>query len=154
VSYTCQWYRGSSKISGATDCSSYTLVAKDAGKKIKVKVTGSAVGYAAKSKTSKATSKVAKGTLASFGVPVIDITAPQVGQTLTTSVTNPPETTVKYQWYRGSKAIKGATKTSYGLVKSDLGKTIKVKVTVSRSGYNTVSKTSLVTAKVLAAALP
>jgi hypothetical protein len=52
-----QWYRGSKKISGATK-KTYTLTSADKGKKIKVKVTGSKKGYASKTKSSKATSKV------------------------------------------------------------------------------------------------
>ena len=40
-----------------------------------------------------------------------------------------------HQWYRGTSKIKGATKTSYELTKTDIGKTMKVAVTVTKSGY-------------------
>lgn len=59
VKLSYQWYRGSSKISGATK-SSYKLTSKDKGKKIKVTVTGSKSGYLSVSKTSKSTSAVKK----------------------------------------------------------------------------------------------
>jgi hypothetical protein len=58
-----------------------------------------------------------------------------------------------YQWYRGSTAIKGATKKTYKLTAADKGKTVKVKVTGAKSGFTTVSKTSKATAKVKAGAL-
>lgn len=54
-----QWYRGSTKISGATK-TSYKLTTKDVGKTVKVKVTSKTTAFASASKTSKATAKVAK----------------------------------------------------------------------------------------------
>lgn len=54
-----QWYRGSSKISGATK-TSYKLTSKDVGKTIKVRVTSKTTAFASASKDSKATAKVAK----------------------------------------------------------------------------------------------
>ncbi len=54
-----QWYRGSSKISGATK-TTYKLTTKDVGKKIKVRVTSKTTAFASASKDSKATAKVAK----------------------------------------------------------------------------------------------
>lgn len=59
-----------------------------------------------------------------------------------------PKPTLKLQWYRSGKAISKATKTTYKLTKSDIGKTITVKVTASGSGLQTVAKTSKATAKV------
>ncbi|HMS36115.1 MAG TPA: CAP domain-containing protein [Arachnia sp.] len=56
VKLTYQWYRGSSKIAGATK-KTYTLTKADKGKTVKVKVTGKKTGYAAVSKFS-ATKKV------------------------------------------------------------------------------------------------
>lgn len=40
-----------------------------------------------------------------------------------------------YQWYRGSTKINGATKSSYIVTASDVGKTITAKVTIKRSSY-------------------
>lgn len=59
-----------------------------------------------------------------------------------------PKPTLSYRWYRAGKAISGATKTTYTLTKSDIGKTITVKVTGKGTGLQTVSKMSKATAKV------
>ncbi|MBN9338566.1 MAG: peptidoglycan-binding protein [Comamonadaceae bacterium] len=59
VDIAYQWYRGSTKISGATK-TSYKLTTKDVGKTVKVKVTSKTTAFASASKTSKATAKVAK----------------------------------------------------------------------------------------------
>jgi hypothetical protein len=53
-----------------------------------------------------------------------------------------------YQWYADGKAISGATKASYKLTKASIGKKLTVTVTASKSGYQSVSKTSAATAKV------
>ncbi len=63
TTFTYQWYRVKGKktttIKGAT-ADRYTPVAADSGAKLKVKVTGKAVGYKTASKTSATTAKVAK----------------------------------------------------------------------------------------------
>lgn len=80
--------------------------------------------------------------------PTISGTA-KVGKTLTAKVGswsgNPK---FSYQWYRSGKKITKATTTHYRLVKADGGKKITVKVTGSRSGWETLTKTSKSTAKV------
>ena len=80
--------------------------------------------------------------------PTISGTA-KYGKTLTGKAgTWSPKPTLSYRWYRAGKAISGATKTTYKLTKSDIGKTITVKVTGKGSGLQTVSKMSKATAKV------
>ena len=56
------------------------------------------------------------------------------GHTLT-AVYKGSEKAPKYQWYRGSKAIDGATNETYKLTDDDLGKEISVRVTGSLAGY-------------------
>lgn len=56
------------------------------------------------------------------------------GHTLT-AVYKGSEKTPKYQWYRGSKAIDGATNETYKLTNDDLGREISVRVTGSLAGY-------------------
>ena len=56
------------------------------------------------------------------------------GHTLT-AVYKGSEKTPKYQWYRGSKAIDGATNETYKLSDDDLGREISVRVTGSLAGY-------------------
>ncbi|HET6351794.1 MAG TPA: hypothetical protein VFG89_06685 [Coriobacteriia bacterium] len=53
-----------------------------------------------------------------------------------------PKPSFKYQWLRSGKKIVGATKSTYVLTGADAGKRISVRVTGSKSGYNTKSKTS------------
>jgi hypothetical protein len=148
VPLTVQWYRAGRSAPVATG-SSYTLTPDDAGKKITVKVTGAKVGYASVTK-SKSTKKVAAGTLTA-ATPKIKGSA-KVGATLTASVGTwkPAPVTLKYQWLRNGKAIKGATRASYLLTASDKGKKITVKVTGSKPGFKAASKTSKKTGKVKA----
>lgn len=82
-------------------------------------------------------------------LPIITGT-PKKGQTLTATVGTwtPSPTKVALQWYRSGKAISRATKTTYKLTTSDVGKTITVRLTASGSGLQTVARTSLPTAKV------
>ena len=60
---------------------------------------------------------------------------------------------MSYQWLRSGTAIVGATDAVYALKAADKGKTITVKVTGEKSGYVTVSKTSVATGKVAAGTL-
>jgi hypothetical protein len=63
----------------------------------------------------------------------------------------PAPVTLSYQWLRGGGVIGGATGASYTLTSGDLGASISVRVTGSRSGYQSVSATSAATAIVIAA---
>ena len=161
--YTYQWIRvGSteSDISGATS-STYTLVAADQGKTIKVKVSFSDDASNSETLTSAATSAVtaAAANNPATGAPTISGTA-QVGETLTAAtsgimdadgLTSPAYT---YQWIRvnGTEAdISGATSSTYTLVAADLGKTIKVTVSFTDDGSNPETLTSTATATVTVA---
>mgnify|MGYP002079102753 CR=1 FL=1 len=104
-----------------------------------IRVTGSS-GYQSwgKEYTLKATRA-----LSSTPAPTITGTA-KVGKTLKAKVTawKPAKVTMTYQWLRDGKAISKATTSSYKLTKADAGKKISVKVTGTKSGYPSVSKTS------------
>lgn len=136
-----QWLRNGAVISGATK-SSYVLTASDLGKKISVRVTYVKSGYADVSAVSTATASVAAAKFSSTGTPRISGTA-AVGYTLKASAgTASPSASTQYQWLRDGKAIANATKSSYKLTSSDRGRKITVRVTFSRSGYQTVAKTA------------
>lgn len=82
------------------------------------------------------------------GNPSVSGTA-KVGKKLTAKVGSwASGATVKYQWYRGSSKISGATKKTYTLSKKDKGKKIKVRVVVSGTGYFSTTRYSKTTAKV------
>lgn len=146
------WKRSGVAIDDASS-STYLLGPADAGKTITVTVTAKKVGYTLTSKTSKATSKVAKGSLTTV-VPTVSGTA-QVGEKLSVEAGTwaPEGVTLTYQWYRSGRSIKGATGSSYTLTGSDYKKKITAKVTGSALGYSSASKTSKATAKVIAGVL-
>lgn len=75
--------------------------------------------------------------------PVISGTV-KVGNTLKAKAGSwgPSGVKVTYQWWRGSKKISGATKSTYTVTSADRGKKIRVKVLGKKSGYASVTKTS------------
>jgi hypothetical protein len=135
-----QWYRGSTAISGATG-RTYVAQPADATYAVKVRVTVTATGYDSLYKDS-ATVTVAKGT-PTIGTVSVSGTA-KVGNTLTASVSSytPSGATVTYQWYRGSGTISGATANTYTLVAADSGYAVKVRATVTATGYDSLYKDS------------
>ena len=79
----------------------------------------------------------------------------KVGKRLTADpgAWGPGEVALSYQWYRSGAKIAKATKPTYKLVAADRGKKITVKVTGTKPGYTTVSKTSVASGKVAAGVL-
>lgn len=62
---------------------------------------------------------------------------PKIGKRLTAKVGSwtPRASSFSYRWYRNGKAIKGATKRTYTIKKSDKGRKIAVRVQARRAGY-------------------
>ena len=131
-----QWYRGSSKIKGATKAS-YKVAKTDIGKTMKVAVTVSKSGYA-KYKGSAKSAKIGKGSFSTRTAPRITGTK-KAGHTLKVSkgTFSATPSSYSYQWYRGTAKIKGATKSTYKLSASDVGKKVSARVTVRRSYFST-----------------
>jgi hypothetical protein len=125
------------------------LTAYDLGKTMAVRVTGSKTGYTTASKTSASTAAVAPGVL-SAPTPTISGTR-KVGYVLTAvpGTWGPGAVGLRYQWYRSGTAITGATAATYKLSVWDAGKVITVKVTGTKTGYTTATKTSAGTAPVV-----
>lgn len=130
-----QWYRGSTKIRGATK-STYQLTGADAGKAIRVQVRGWTPGYNARNVYSARTAPIAKGSIPIAPTPGISGTM-LVGQTLTMrrGTWGPAPVATRYQWYRDDEAIPGATGWTYQLTAADLGAVIRVRVRGVKSGY-------------------
>jgi hypothetical protein len=128
---TYQWLRNGIPIAGATG-STLALTTADADACIAVSVTGNKAGYAALTQTTDCR-MVTRETLVGT-TPVITGT-PKLGASLTAK---PGAWTsgaaLTYQWYRGSSALPGATKTTYTPTAADVGHRIAVEVTGSRSG--------------------
>ena len=153
--YSYQWLAANVEIAGATG-GSYTLVADDEGKAIKVRVTFTDNRGNEETLTSAATGVVAaKPNSPATGAPTIDGTA-QVGETLTAltngiadedGLTSP---TYSYQWLAANVEIAGATGGSYTLVADDEGKAIKVRVTFTDNRGNEETLTSAGTGVVAA----
>ena len=167
VSYTYQWIRvetdsTEADISGATS-GTYTLVAADEGKTIKVKVSFTDDASNPETLTSAATATVAATNNPATGSPTITGTA-RVDETLTAVTTGIMDAdglaspTYTYQWIRvdgGTDAdISGATSSTYTLVAADEGRTIKVKVSFTDDASNPEMRTSAATGTVAAANTP
>lgn len=153
--YTYQWYRGATKISGATK-STYKLTSSDYLKLISVKLTMNRPGFQGPSSEfphalpnpmSFPQTTGVDYSIRSIAAPTLSPASPatvRVGETLTatppaffesdgtTPLVDTP--TLYYTWYRGSTAISGQHAATYVLKSADLGKKIKVKVTASLPG--------------------
>ena len=163
VSYSYQWIRSDNgteaDIAGQTD-STYTLVAADQGRTIKVRVSFTDDADDAGTLTSAATGVVeAKPNSPATGAPILDGTA-QVGETLTADTANIADqdglagVSYRYQWIRNDgndeADIEDATVSTYTLVSADQGKTIKVRVTFTDDADNEETLTSAATVAVTA----
>ncbi|TDU30509.1 hypothetical protein EDF61_101470 [Arthrobacter sp. JUb115] len=137
-----QWLRAGKNIKGATK-STYAPAAADLGKRLSYTVTGSKTGMYPVVHTSDYTSQVIKGNYTVTKAPNIGGKV-VYGQTLKvnpgTRSTKPGK--FKYQWLRDGKTIKNATKTTYKLGLSDVGRKISVRVTASGSGFATQTSTT------------
>jgi hypothetical protein len=136
-------------LSGAT-YNTYTPVAADVGKTLRVVETVTKSGYANGSSTSAASPLVAPGTfvknttVAIFGYPKHGVTS-----SITQGSYTPTPTARTYQWQRCTGTalasctnISGATAKTYKPVTGDVGKRLRVIETVSAPGYTNLSVTS------------
>ena len=158
-------------IDGATG-STYTLTADDVGQTITVQVIFTdEFGYTevvtsaptatvtaatdnadrdAPTETEGNGTKKVESNNAATGAPTITSTA-QVGQTLTASTTSISDAdglsnaTFGYQWLADDVELSGATSSSYTLVATDAGKSIKVRVSYTDDAGNAESLTSAAT---------
>ena len=144
-----QWLANGTPIKGATK-SSFTPTAAQLGAKITLSVTGSKSGYASVTKTSSATKAVAAAKFTKAPAPKITGSA-KVGSVLKVKLgTWSPKTGVSfsYQWFAGGVAILGATNSSYAVSPAERGKKVTVKVTATKAGYLTTTKSAKPTASV------
>ena len=153
VTYSYQWMADDVNIDGATG-STYVLANGDAGKTIKVSVSFTDDRDNAETLTSEATVSVATApNRPATGAPTITGT-PQVDHTLTAGISDIADedglanVSYSYQWISGGSEIDGATGSSYTLTSSELGKTVKVRVTFTDDADNAESLTSVATTAV------
>jgi uncharacterized repeat protein (TIGR01451 family) len=164
TSTTYQWRRCDSNGLFCTDIASatgstYTLLAADAGKRVRVKVTVTSGAAGTSSVVSSSTATILPLAPVNAGVPAITGTA-QLGQTLVATTgtwTSALTPAYAYQWQRCAPAcvdISGANGSSYSLTNpGDVGSTLKVKVTATNTG-GSATATSAATSAVLQAPAP
>ena len=163
-SYSYQWIANDgtndADIGGQTG-STYALTDEDVGKSIKVRVSFTDDADHEETLTSAATGMVAaKPNSPATGAPTIDGTA-QVGETLTvltngiTDEDGLDNVSYSYQWIANDGTtdtdIEDATDSAYTPPVSDVGKTIKVKVSFTDDADNEETLTSEATVEVAAA---
>ena len=157
VQYEYQWLADDSDISGATN-TTYTPVAADEGKAVKVRVSFADDAGNEETLTSEATDAVAAAptpNTPATGAPTISGTA-QVGETLTADTSGIADAdglgNVQYehQWLADDAEIAGATGSTYTLADTDESKAIKVEVSFTDDAGNDESMTSSATDAVAA----
>ena len=159
VQYEYQWLADDSEISGATTGLTYTLVAADEGKVIKVRVSFTDDADNEETLTSAATGAVdARPNSPATGAPTIAGTA-QVGQTLTANTSGIADAdglanaTFSFQWLADDTDIGGATGLTYTLTDSEESKAITVQVSFTDDEGNAETLNSAAT-DVVAGAQP
>ena len=151
VSYSYQWISNDgtsdSDITNAAG-STYTLVAADGGKTIKVKVSFTDDAGHDETLTSEATDPVAPlPNSPATGAPAITGTM-RAGETLTASTSGIEDAdgmdnvAYSYQWLADDTDIAGATSASYTLTDSEEGKAIKVRVSFTDDAGHSETLTS------------
>lgn len=143
-----QWLRDGSPIDGAT-ASSYKLTTSNVGKKVSVRVSGAKNGKVTGVRVSSA-STIKAGIQVHRPTPSIVGTA-KVGNTLKIKArTYDSGVSKSYQWLRDGKAISGssAQKSSYKVRSADKSHRISVKVTATKTAYESFTRTSAKTSKV------
>ncbi|WP_052226274.1 carboxypeptidase regulatory-like domain-containing protein [Microbacterium mangrovi] len=155
VAFTYQWYSvsgtTSTAIRGATG-RTFTPTSAQVGRGIKVVARGKLPGTASVSRTSAVTKRVAAAAVPTIsGIRAVGYRVTAVHGSWTSG------TTFSYSWYADGSYIpgsSGATHASLTLTTAQRGRQISVRVTGSKPGYATVSKTSARTAKVAQTAAP
>ena len=158
ATFSYQWLADDSDISGATNAT-YTLVAADEGKAVKVQVSFTDDEGNEETLTSTATDAVSAAPTPNSpatGAPAISGTV-QVGETLTANTSGIADADglsnvqYEYQWLADDAEIAGATGLTYTLTDSEESKAIKVQVSFTDDADNGETLTSAATGAVAGA---
>ena len=146
--YSCEWFRDG-KATGVKSCT-YKLTTADSNKNLDVLVTVTATQIASSFLTPVATKHRVKYTVLDLFNHKVKVTGTtKVGSKLKAETGKTPSGTKKsYRWMRDGKSIKGATHSTYTPTATDLNRRLSVKVSASKSGFVSLSKTSSKTAKI------
>lgn len=142
VQLSYQWFSGDKLLRGATKAT-YLPTVKSLGARLTVAVTAKKKDYKPATAVSASSGKVKAGKIVNVKAPVLS-GKPKVGQKLSVSAGkwSVGDLALSYQWFRGGKAVTGATKSSLKLKSTDIGKKFYVVVTALRDGYKPASVTS------------
>lgn len=146
-SFRYYWIAGGVQV-GRTTVPSIRVPAAAGGKRLGVTVVGTSLGGFRSITIRSNTRWIPRGTqrITTLGIGG----RPIVGRKLTAVVTCSPGAVRHFQWYAAGRPITGATRATWILRPAQRGKRITVKVTLTRTGYITVSRTSARTATVRA----
>ena len=135
VTRTYQWYRGASRITGATT-SSHVITAADVGHPVSVHVSATIPGYLrATAVSASVVARAAAAPRASVRPTVSGATL--VGRTVTAKkgTWTPSPSSYRYQWLDNGASISGATSATYRIPASKRGHTLSCRVTAILAGH-------------------
>ncbi|MDR7085461.1 hypothetical protein J2X11_000300 [Aeromicrobium panaciterrae] len=144
--YARQWFADGVAIAGAT-ATTYKLTAAEVGKQISVRVTAAKAGYVTGAATSALSTAVQPGVITNLGVPTIYGTL-KVGQTIGANPGSwsPLPTAYSYRWFANGTLIPGVTTKTFVPDQTLYGKTLKVEVTGTKTGYTSAASQSATSA--------
>lgn len=138
VAVSYRWYRSGKLISGMSG-PTYSPSAIDYLKPITVSTTVTQTGFSITTTTSRALI-IQAGTITAPAVAIAGTSS--MAQTVLLNATIPVGVKATYQWLNDGAPISGATRTSYVLKATDVSHNVSVKVTLSRTAYNTLVLTT------------
>ncbi|MCH6231853.1 carboxypeptidase-like regulatory domain-containing protein [Microbacterium sp. CFH 31415] len=141
TSFAYQWFADGAPISGATR-STLALSSYQKDKQITVIVTGRKSGWSTVARTSSKTVRIAVTSAPTIGGSLI------AGSTLTARNGTWSATGFTYKWYVGGALAASGSRSTFTLSKAHIAKSVKVVVVGSRSGYQTLSRSSATTGAV------
>lgn len=148
VTFSYQWLADGSAITDAT-ATSLPVTSALLGKKLSVRVTGSGFLDTPGTATSAQTAAVQNPTVRNVALPTIFGTLRMDNTIATTTGTwSPSGSTYTYQWFADGVAITGATALNYKLTAAEIAKRMSVRVTASKTGYESGAVTSALSAVV------
>lgn len=141
LTFGYQWFIGTRRVDGAT--SSTFTPPVGVGKTVRVDVYAAKAGHTTDFESSAATAPLLQGAVGSTAPPIIS-GVPRVGATVTASpgTWDPVDATVGYQWLLDGQPVAGATASSYAATPSDFGRSLSVRVSASKSPWDSSAATS------------